>query len=443
MAQVSLISWIFVDFSNTLLFYISLFLLIPNIRNKKNIILSLILSSLFTLADYYFENASLILLILTQWLLFTRTKQKMNLTIKIIIFILSFFIGSLTQGIASYFVIDVFKFDLSNFSYNTLFAILLLTFINYSMDIIIILSIRYFIKSNIIANIIHNKMIIRIILLSIIVITISHLSLMLITKYNSNQLTYLKTSLIISLVSALFIIIGSIMLIIGYIKELKSNYENRHSKERNLYINELERNNTELRRFKHDYKNLLSSLSVSINSNNQDNDSIQRLLEYADSNVDMDSTIENANLYHLNDDLIKGIIVTKLVAAKSKHIKINLEVDQNVATPKSLSVEITRILGILFDNAIEASLLTSNPEISFALVTFDSYLEFIIKNNIASSEKINLDQIYQTGYTSKKDHNGLGLSTVNKIIHSNSNLLLQNKVKDGYFSTILTVLEDK
>lgn len=233
------------------------------------------------------------------------------------------------------------------------------------------------------------------------------------------------------------------MLVIGYTKEMKSKYENRHLKERNLYIKELERKNTELRRFKHDYKNLLTSLSVSLRSESSDNDSIQRLLDYADSNVDMTSTVENANLYHLNDDLVKGIIITKLVAAKNKHIETNFEVDQSILIPKALSVEITRILGILFDNAIEASLLTNNPEISFALVVFDGYLEFIIKNNIASSEKINLDQIYQTGYTSKKDHNGLGLSTVNKIIHSNSNLLLQNKIKDGYFSTILTVLEDK
>ncbi|HIY91843.1 GHKL domain-containing protein [Companilactobacillus sp. HBUAS56275] len=226
-------------------------------------------------------------------------------------------------------------------------------------------------------------------------------------------------------------------------KELKSNYENRHLKERNLYIKELERNNTELRRFKHDYKNLLSSLSVSLNSNNQDNDSIQRLLDYADNNVDMTSNIESANLYHLNDDLIKGIIVTKLVAAKNKHIETNIEVDQDIFIPKTLSVEITRILGILFDNAIEASILVNHPQINFALVSFDNYLEFIIKNNVAPSEKINLDQIYKTGYTSKKNHNGLGLSTVNKIIHSNSNLLLQTKVEDGYFSTILTILEDK
>ncbi len=383
------------------------------------------------------------LILLTYWLLFVKIRPKTNLSVKFIVLILDILITTLTQGIASYFVIKVFNFRFDNYSYNTLLATFLLILINYLLTIAVICTIKHLLKSDALANAIHNKMAIRLTLLSIAIITISYVSLVLITKHNFNQLTYLEATLTISLVSALFIIIGSIMLIVGYMKELKSNYENRHLKERNLYIKELERNNTELRRFKHDYKNLLSSLSVSLNSNNQDNDSIQRLLDYADNNVDMTSNIESANLYHLNDDLIKGIIVTKLVAAKNKHIETNIEVDQDIFIPKTLSVEITRILGILFDNAIEASILVNHPQINFALVSFDNYLEFIIKNNVAPSEKINLDQIYKTGYTSKKNHNGLGLSTVNKIIHSNSNLLLQTKVEDGYFSTILTILEDK
>lgn len=401
------------------------------------------MSLLFTFIDFYFPNASLLLTFFTYLLFLKQSKLNINLPIQIILFLVSFLLTSLTQGIASYFVIKVFNLGFSVYSFKTLLGTILLTLINYTLTLLIIIILKFILHLDTIQNIIHNKTVIKMALLSTIVITVSYASLILMSRHEFNQLTYLKTTLLVSLMSTIFIVIGSIMLVMGYMKEVRSKYEIRHLKERNLYIEELERKNTELRRFKHDYKNLLTSLSVSLRSNNSNNDSIQRLLDYADSNVDMTSTVENANLYHLNDDLVKGIIITKLVAAKNKHIETNFEVDQSILIPKTLSVEITRILGILFDNAIEASLLTNNPEISFALVTFDSYLEFIVKNNIASSEKINLDQIYQTGYTSKKDHNGLGLSTVNKIIHSNSNLLLQNKVKDGYFSTILTILEDK
>ena len=436
-------SWILIDFSNTLLIYISLFLLIPSVKNKKNIILSLILSVLFTFIDFHFENLSILLLVLTYWLLFIKYISRTNLLIKFIPLTLSFLLSTIGQGIASYFIIKIFKLKFNNYSRNTLLATILLILMNYLITIILTFLIKGLLKSKIITNIFHNKTIIRIVFLSIIIIIISHLSLTLVSKYELNQLTYLKTTLLVSLVSAIFITVGSIMLVIGYTKEMKSKYENRHLKERNLYIKELERKNTELRRFKHDYKNLLTSLSVSLKSNSSDNDSIQRLLDYADSNVDMTSTVENANLYHLNDDLVKGIIVTKLVAAKNKHIETNFEVDKNIFIPKRLSVEVTRILGILFDNGIEASLLNSHPKMNFALVSFDNYLEFILENNVSPNEDINLNQISKTGYTSKKGHNGLGLSTVKEIIHANSDLLLQTKIKDGYFSTILTVLEDK
>ncbi|CAJ2235021.1 hypothetical protein CPBBRM18_IMEEAPEM_01812 [Companilactobacillus paralimentarius] len=436
-------SWLILDFSNSLLIYLSIFLLIPNLRTKKNIILSFTLSLIFTFIDLYFSNASIFLIAFTYWLFFRKTKQKTNPLIKIILLLLSFLLSTITQGIASYFVIQVFKLDFSTYSYSSLLATVLLILINYTLTIVIIIVIKYLLKLKSIVNIIYNKTVVKIILLSIIVITFSYLSLILVSKHEFNQLTYLKTTLLVSLVSAIFITIGSIMLVIGYTKEMKSKYENRHLKERNLYIKELERKNTELRRFKHDYKNLLTSLSVSLRSESSDNDSIQRLLDYADSNVDMTSTIENANLYHLNDDLVRGIIVTKMVAAKNKHIETNFEVDKNISIPKRLSVEITRILGILFDNAIEASSLTNHPKMTFALVSFDNYLEFVIENKVTPNEDINLNQISKTGYTSKKGHSGLGLSTVNEIIHANSNLLLQTKVKNNYFSTILTVLEDK
>lgn len=443
MVNLSISSWILLDSLNTLLFFISTFLFIPKLISKNNIILSIFSSLALGFIDILFTNASLILIPLVYFELYSLSKIKIKNRIKILILLFSFFISSITQSIANYFVAEILNLHFNTNTLKTLLSVTLMTIINYFLTIIIIILLKELLNKKKFKLISQNGAIIKIVLLSITIITISYLSLSLISRYHSVQLTYFRITILIILISITSMIIGSITLIIGYMKELKSNYENRHLKERNLYIKELERKNTELRRFKHDYKNLLTSLSVSLRSNSSDNDSIQRLLDYADSNVDMTSTVENANLYHLNDDLVKGIIVTKLVAAKNKHIETNFEVDKNIFIPKRLSVEVTRILGILFDNGIEASLLNSHPKMNFALVSFDNYLEFILENNVSPNEDINLNQISKTGYTSKKGHNGLGLSTVKEIIHANSDLLLQTKIKDGYFSTILTVLEDK
>jgi len=143
----------------------------------------------------------------------------------------------------------------------------------------------------------------------------------------------------------------------------------------------------------------------------------------------------------MKDELIRGIILTKLMFAKDKNIRTNFEIDKDPIIPKKLSVEITRILGILLDNAIDACLLTDNPELDFALVSFEDHIEFIIKNNISNESTIDLNKIYQTGYTTKAKHGGLGLSTVRKIIDVHPNLFLQTKIDDNFFTIIITILK--
>ncbi|WP_338216499.1 sensor histidine kinase [Companilactobacillus muriivasis] len=213
--------------------------------------------------------------------------------------------------------------------------------------------------------------------------------------------------------------------------------------ERNDYINELEKNNDELRKFKHDYKNLLLSLSASINDNDDDNlkNSIGKLLNYRQINLtDNDN---RANLYKLKDKLVKGILITKLMQAKNKHIKTNFEIDYNATIPSNSSVDTTRILGILLDNAIDACMETDNPELDFAMVSFDKYIELIVKNNVKSNSSINTNDIYKSGYSTKKNHPGLGLASVREIVDSNSKFMIQVQNKDGYYLTILTISKGK
>lgn len=97
----------------------------------------------------------------------------------------------------------------------------------------------------------------------------------------------------------------------------------------------------------------------------------------------------------------------------------------------------------MLDNAIDASLKSNNPEIDIALIRFEEYIEIIIKNTVYSNNSINLNEIYKSGYTTKKNHSGLGLATVRDIVDSNSDFLMQTKNKDGYYSTILTILKGK
>ncbi|WP_338232128.1 sensor histidine kinase [Companilactobacillus muriivasis] len=213
--------------------------------------------------------------------------------------------------------------------------------------------------------------------------------------------------------------------------------------ERDAYINELEKSNDVLHKFKHDYKNLLLSLSASVNDSDNDNlkSSISKLLNY--KRVDLRSDNNTTNLYKIKDKLVKGILVSKLMFAKNNNIKTDFEIDDNVTIPENYSIDITRMLGILLDNAIDASLESDQPELIFAVVSFDDYIEFIIKNSIIPNSNIHTNDVYKTGFTTKENHGGLGLASVREIVDSNDDLFIQNKIKNGYYSTILTVLEDE
>ncbi len=159
--------------------------------------------------------------------------------------------------------------------------------------------------------------------------------------------------------------------------------------------------------------------------------------------MNLKSDTNTTNLYKISDKLIKGILISKIMYAKNNNIKTDFEIDDNVTIPENYSVDITRMLGILLDNAIDACLETNQPELSFAVVSFDDYIEFIIKNNILPNSNIHTDDVYKTGFTTKKNHSGLGLASVREIVDSNDDLLIQNNIKGDYYTTILTVLNSK
>ena len=101
--------------------------------------------------------------------------------------------------------------------------------------------------------------------------------------------------------------------------------------------------------------------------------------------------------------------------------------------------ELTRILGILLDNAIEASFECENKLVN---ITFrkdkKANSNLIIIQNTYANKDINIDRIFEKGYTSKQDTeddkaHGLGLWEVRKYLKKNTNLDLYTTKNDTFF----------
>ena len=87
--------------------------------------------------------------------------------------------------------------------------------------------------------------------------------------------------------------------------------------------------------------------------------------------LDSDKTFYNthydiANLVNLEDLAMKSIVSAKMFEAQSKGIRLSIEIEKVIKAPASIdSIDLLKLLAIFLDNAIEASLESASPELSF------------------------------------------------------------------------------
>ncbi len=182
-----------------------------------------------------------------------------------------------------------------------------------------------------------------------------------------------------------------------------------------------------IRGFKHDFNNIVQAIGGYISTNNMDG-----LKDYY-SDLMADCQKVN-NLAVLNPELINSpaiysLLTSKYHKAEELGIKINFDIFLDLKTLNIKAYDLTRILGILLDNAIEASS-KCEEKIIYITIRKDNKANrqlFIIENTY-SNKDVDTDRIFEKGYTSKVEPNnqnhGLGLWEVRKILKKNNNLNL-------------------
>ena len=210
-----------------------------------------------------------------------------------------------------------------------------------------------------------------------------------------------------------------------------------------IYSKQIESLYKEIKSFRHDYTNILVSLNESIK--NRDIDGIESI--YNSVLLDSDKTFYNthydiANLVNLENLAMKSIISAKMFEAQSKQIRLSIEIEKVIKAPSGLDlIELLKILAIFLDNAIEASLESSSPEISFVYFQEENRKIMIIENS-TKQEKINTKVIFNYGYSTKGSSRGVGLANVYEIISTYSRVYLKTYSNQYKFRQEL-VFEDK
>ncbi|WP_420853988.1 quorum-sensing sensor histidine kinase AgrC [Staphylococcus ratti] len=206
------------------------------------------------------------------------------------------------------------------------------------------------------------------------------------------------------------------------------------------YTLKIEEVNNRIRKFRHDYINILSTMSEYLRE-----DDLEGLKAYYAKHISPLKDHFEANSLKLNgvENLkvkeIKGVITTKILQAQERQIEISVEVADEINEINMEMIDLSRILGIIMDNAIEASMDIDSPMIQIAFIKTDTSVLIIIMNK-APENLPKLHTLYREGFSTKGKERGLGLSTLKEITDSKNNVFLETTIENHYFIQKLEIM---
>ena len=247
------------------------------------------------------------------------------------------------------------------------------------------------------------------------------------------------------------ILVFYLLFFMGIIKKLdtylKDKLHERLDQEQALRYRDMERYSRhieelykEVRSFRHDYTNLLTSLRLGIEE--EDMEQIKEVYGSVlkDSSQKLqDNKYDLGRLVNIRDKSLKSLLAGKFLKARDKNIVFNVEVPEEIQVEGMSLLDFLTIVSILCDNAIEASAEASQPHVSIAFLKNGAQETFIIENSIRE-EGIDVSEIFSFGVSSKGEDRGVGLYTVMKIVESHPNTSLNTTCQDQVFRQVLTMI---
>ena len=229
----------------------------------------------------------------------------------------------------------------------------------------------------------------------------------------------------------------------SYLEQIQTESKQKSMQDLQDYTRNLEAMYNSLRSFKHDYVNILLSLSGYIEDGDMD-----RLKVFFESKIFPTKNLITGGDYKLNQLSnigvleIKSLLSAKMIYAHESGIDITIDIPDKVESFLIDTVDLARILGIFLDNAMEATLETEQPQIGLNILQNKTSVSIIISNRFPDNG-VMLHKLKQKGFSTKNGHQGIGLWNAQKIISSYDNVLLETTMKRDYFTQHIELTDRK
>lgn len=250
-------------------------------------------------------------------------------------------------------------------------------------------------------------------------------------RYKMNN----STEYFVNTAMAIFVVVSFVYVI--YNKFQRQAMEDKYN-ESMEYVLRYEKIINEQGKKNHEYNNQLMVIKGYINKP-------ERLSEYLDEIIGEHKTGQNYTVKQLGflpDGGVKGLLYHKLSKMEDNNIKYYLYVDQNLKDKDIESFDLktyrdlTKLLGVFLDNAIDAALKSEEKEIEVELKDKDDCLLLTISNTYDKNTDIN--KVGKSGFTTKGVGHGFGLSIVKDIAKTNSEIeTFSSKESDKFIQTAM------
>lgn len=406
-------------------------------RNKEIILFIFILITVICsqLTKLKLQNLNVlisILMLCISLILIFKIDYFFSMTISIVA---SIFMG-ITELISVYLITNILNYDTS-YLVNNQYGIFLIIIPQSLLFFIITKAIIYLLtyvnkRFNISINNITSKQIILFVVLLIIYIFPQMMLLI------TNQYDYSNLFLFISTIQFILIFI-----FISIFLKKSIDYD---KNQKELYASELQNKTLfslidSINNLKHDFKNILSSFKGYINTKKYDK--LEKHIDELLLEYDISNNFYSIDKKVFNEPAIYGLLGTKYYLATKFNILFEFKIDIDLTKINFSIPNLSRILGILIDNSIEATKDLSNPYIRLEMTYDKKRLADKIRviNTYNTNIEIDTKKIYEKGFSTKKVKSGIGLYEVKKIINKSKNSTINTTIENEMF--IQTILIDK